>query len=221
MRAMMPRRRKSPCRAARSRAGAGLYYRVNMHIVRIQRGILRGSAMQVNNDRRLTLALAALGAAAALVFIAWEYLHGGVKSHHLLNHADLPAISNWWGLLMLPLLGATAGWSIARQRPRTSSAVSRALIAAVGALVVGVALSVAFTTGHEYAASIIFLGLVLTGLVLPVYRAEYLFGFVLGMAFTFGAVLPTLVGLVAALLSAATHLLTYPLILKAYRRVRA
>jgi len=43
-----------------------------------------------------------------------------------------------------------------------------------GTLLVGVALSIAFTTGHEYVASLIFLGLALSGLALPVYRAAYL-----------------------------------------------
>ena len=39
-------------------------------------------------------------------------------------------------------------------------------------------------------------------------------GFVLGMTFTFGAVLPTAVGSVIAALSAAMHLIVYPLIVR-------
>jgi hypothetical protein len=39
---------------------------------------------------------------AELACLAWEHFHGGVKSHHLFHRSDLPAISNWWGALVLP-----------------------------------------------------------------------------------------------------------------------
>ena len=29
--------------------------------------------------------------------LLWDYFHGGVPSHHLLQNKDLPAFSNWWG----------------------------------------------------------------------------------------------------------------------------
>ncbi len=37
-------------------------------------------------------------------FLLWQYFNGGVPSHHLLHRADLPAISNWWGVAVLPTL---------------------------------------------------------------------------------------------------------------------
>ena len=50
---------------------------------------------------------------AALLFAAahltFEHYTGGVRSHHLLNRPDLPAISNWLGLITLPLLGVVLG----------------------------------------------------------------------------------------------------------------
>ena len=36
--------------------------------------------------------------------IAYEYLTGEVTTHHLLADENLPGISNWWGLLSIPLL---------------------------------------------------------------------------------------------------------------------
>ena len=39
-----------------------------------------------------------------LLFVLWEYFSGGVVSHNLLARADMPAFSNWWGLLTVPLL---------------------------------------------------------------------------------------------------------------------
>ncbi len=39
-----------------------------------------------------------------LLFVLWEYFNGGVVSHNLLAREDMPAFSNWWGLLTVPLL---------------------------------------------------------------------------------------------------------------------
>jgi len=36
--------------------------------------------------------------------LIWQFYHDGVPSHHLLHRTDLPAISNWWGALLLPAL---------------------------------------------------------------------------------------------------------------------
>ena len=51
---------------------------------------------------RLILAVSAF--AAEVLHLGWEYTHGGVPAHHLLNDPGLPAISNWWGLLVVPVL---------------------------------------------------------------------------------------------------------------------
>ncbi|AOD15680.1 hypothetical protein VB151_11390 [Xanthomonas fragariae] len=51
--------------------------------------------------------------------------------------------------------------------------------------------SIAFMMGNETAMSTLFVSTLTSGLVIPAYRAEYIFGFVLGMTFVFGAVLPT------------------------------
>ncbi|MBZ9731736.1 hypothetical protein LB467_18815, partial [Salegentibacter sp. JZCK2] len=37
-------------------------------------------------------------------FLFWDYFHDGVASHHILNKKELPAISNWWGGILLPVL---------------------------------------------------------------------------------------------------------------------
>ena len=52
---------------------------------------------------------------------------------------------------------------------------------------------------------------VLLALVFRVYRAECVLGFVLGMTFTFGAILPALVASVTAVISAVAHRVLYPL----------
>ncbi len=54
----------------------------------------------VNNKTQATIS----GFVFTSVFIFREYFNGGVVSHNLLAREDLPAISNWWGLLTVPLL---------------------------------------------------------------------------------------------------------------------
>jgi hypothetical protein len=52
----------------------------------------------------------------------------------------------------------------------------------------------------------LFFGLFALAVQLPLYRAEHVLGFVVGMTFTFGAVLPTIIGAVFATLSLALRL---------------
>ncbi|MFC0252184.1 hypothetical protein [Massilia consociata] len=146
------------------------------------------------------------------VHLGWEHVRGGVAAHHLLNRADLPSVSNWWGLLVVPLLvwllvgriqrrGATLVQAGSRERFRTLVRVRFTVT-----LLWGAALALAFELGHP-AAGFLFFGAFAGALFLHLYRAEYVLGIALGMTFTFGAVLPLLVATVLAGLSFAAHLL--------------
>jgi len=153
---------------------------------------------------------------AELAHLAWEHSHGGVISHHILHRADMPAISNWWGALLLPALA----WFLAGriQRRIGQSTLPMSVVAGfVGSLLFGILLAVAFTNHFQSLASYLFLGLILLAVLLPVYRAECVLGFVLGMTFTFGAVLPTVVGSIIGALSAAIHLFLRPLLLRLWK----
>lgn len=177
----------------------------------------------MNNQSALRLVPYGLWLAilVASAHLGWEYTHGGVKSHHLLNRADLPAISNWWGVLALPVLGWLASHVVARREAAEVGSTLKALQAFFGAFLIGIALSTAFVTAHEALTSGIFLAALAAGLILRTYRAEYIFGFVLGMTFVFGSVLPTFVASVAAAISAIAHLVIRPVIAFALRRARA
>lgn len=153
----------------------------------------------------------ALVALLSLVFVAallaHEHYNGGVRSHHLLDRRDLPAISNWFGLALLPVLGWLLGVRLRRQ---TSSSSGKRPAITIGtglvcALLYGAALAACFEHAALGLASGLFFGLLLLAAVLPVYRVEYIFGFVVGMTFTFGAVLPVLIAVVVAALSALLH----------------
>jgi len=87
------------------------------------------------------------------------------------------------------------------------------IYAFIGALILGVLLSVFFTLGYENFPAYILLIILISGLFLPIYRAEYLLGFVIGMTVTFGAVLPTAVGIILALIGAFLYLCIRRLVL--------
>jgi len=146
---------------------------------------------------------------AVLAQLGWAHTHGGIQRHHLLNDATLPAISNAWGLVVLPLLGALAGWVVTRRVQARPGALPPAVAGGLGALLAGAALSMAFVTGGETAATNVMLGILAASVVVPVYRVEYLFGFVLGMTFVFGPVLPAIVACVPMLISAVSRLVVW------------
>lgn len=153
----------------------------------------------------------ALVALLEAAHLAWEHLHGGIVSHHLLNDASLPAIWNGWGLLLLPALAWIASrraFHTVRGAWRLRAPFLRALLAAALA---GLALSAAFAFGREDIASGVLVGLLLAAVLVRAYRVECLLGFVLGMTCTFGAILPTLIGGGIALISAVAWFGVYPL----------
>lgn len=174
------------------------------------------------------LLLTALVSLAEFGILAWEHFHGGVISHHILNRSDLPEISNWWGALLLPAL---AWFLIGRAQRRvsflyeehgTSTKFPASVLAGFGgALLFSALLALSFTSGHENISSFMFQGMILLAVLLPVYRAECVLGFVLGMTFTFGAILPTAIGSLLAAISAAIHLFVWPLLARLWAWFRA
>ena len=170
---------------------------------------------------RLLVLAPLLGAAVAIVQLAWEATHGGIQSHHLLARADLPAVSNLWGLATLPALGWLAAYFVRRRSAGSGHAVRRAVVAFFFALILGGALSAAFRLDLEDVSAGLFLAAMLAGLVVPTYRAEYLFGFVVGMTWVVGPVLPTIAASLAATISVLAHFVLRPVAVGLYRRLRA
>lgn len=146
-------------------------------------------------------ALAALALGAT--HLSYEHLNGGVQSHHLLNRPDLPSVSNWLGLVILPLLGWVFGLRVRDQSAGSSQsgAASGPWVGLAGAFLYGAALAASFELDASALTSGLFLGLFALAAALPIYRAEYILGFVVGMTFTFGAVLSAVVAGVVALVS--------------------
>lgn len=163
-------------------------------------------------DLQSRFLLATCALAAEALHLGWEYSHGGVPAHHLLNDPRLPAISNWWGLLVVPLLA----WFLVKRIQRRAATLvqtgsrerfhTRVLARFAVAFLWAGLLSLAFTLGHP-AVNWIFFGAFAAALLAGAWRAEYVLGFALGMSFTFGAVLPVLVASIIAACAFTMHLL--------------
>ena len=180
----------------------------------------RDLIMTTQKPRWLLPFAVALGTATALMQLFWEHTHGGILRHHLLNDPSLPAISNVWALLVMPLLGALAGRAVTRRTRKRPGALIPAIAGFLGAVLGGVALSVAFVTSGEAAATQVMMALLVAAVLFPAYRAEYLFGFVMGMTFVFGPVLPALVACVPMLIAVISRLVVWPAVTWALRRAR-
>jgi hypothetical protein len=159
--------------------------------------------------------------------LAWSHYHGGVPSLNILHREDLPAISNWWGGLLLPLLTWFLLYRIKKRTNRGNSGKSEIpkysiniLYGFVGALIFGILLSAFFMIEYSYLANYMVLGLFPLALVFPIYRAEYLLGFVIGMTYTFGVVLPTAFGSLIALAAVVLYLYVRPIILNIASRFK-
>ncbi|MEX2362215.1 MAG: hypothetical protein WD597_01275, partial [Balneolaceae bacterium] len=140
--------------------------------------------------------------------------------HHLLHRSDLPAISNWWAIAILPILAWFSTTRVKKRVTLHSDAVSvggkipnGVLIGFFGMLLISLLQSIAFEFGYENITMYLALCVLLIGLFLPIYRAECILGYVLGATFTFGAVIPIIGILVIATISAFSNLVMKPMLI--------
>lgn len=162
-----------------------------------------------------------------LSLLFWEHFHGGVPSHHILQKKNLPEISNWWGGLILPLLT----WFLLsriekRIHKKTSDTVSyeskifSVLKLLFLGLVFGLLLAISFINDYKpFLDNVLFFLLVLA-LIIPVYYSEFILGFVLGMTYTFGSILPAAFALIMAGLGLLIFKFIRPLFVKLFRTVK-
>lgn len=144
--------------------------------------------------------------------LLWDYTHGGVPSHHILANEDLPAISNWWGVLLLPLLTWFLLYRIQIRidveglgHSSVENEFKTTFYRFAGSLHFALLLSLFFTYGYPDICGYMILALFPVGLFFRIYRAECLLGFVIGMTFTFGAVLSTGIGSILVLAGAILY----------------
>ena len=177
--------------------------------------------MQTQKFKKIKAIIVGLVTALIFTFLLWEHFHGGVTSHHILHSEDLPAISNWWSGLLLPVLTWFL-WSRVEKRldqnafgtQQPNSAMSKVVWIFMVGLVLGIVLAASFTYAFKPFLDNVLYILIVLSFFIPLYYAEYILGFILGMTYTFGAILPTVFILVFAGLGWVTYGYIRPLILR-------
>ncbi|MFM7854611.1 MAG: hypothetical protein ACKO96_22475 [Flammeovirgaceae bacterium] len=141
---------------------------------------------------------------AAMIFesvlLGWEYLHGGVGGHYVLQQKSLPFVSNWLGLLLLPALTWILWSRIEKRLAEKSSAkgLSGTALLFVLGLALGVLISVSFLNEYNFFLdNVLYIPLIIS-LIFPIYYSEFMLGLVVGMVTIFGVVLPTAFMLIIA-----------------------
>ncbi len=149
--------------------------------------------------------------------LLWQYFHGGIPSHYFLADKNMPLVSNVWGALIIPIMTWFLLYRTGKRLFSESDSISfpgNTLIgfscALVFAVTLGLSIQYRFETFSENVPFLLF-GL---ALFFPTYRAEYFLGFILGLTYFVGGVLPVVVGSVFLMISAAIYLFLRPLILK-------
>jgi len=159
-------------------------------------------------------------------FLFWEHFHGGVTSHHILHQQDLPSISNWWSGLLLPILTWFLLSRIEKRIDKQSSQTqqlskysSKIWWMFLTGLVFGVLLSISFVNEYKpFLDNVLYILLVLS-FIIPIYYSEFILGFILGMTYTFGAIIPTLFILIMAVIGLFVYLFIRPIILRLTTRL--
>ncbi len=167
------------------------------------------------------------GIVTILIFglLLWEHFHGGVPSHHILQQKNLPEISNWWGGLLLPVLTWILLGRIERRLNKQNSLsqqTKKQTIKIIGlfllGLILGILIVVSFTNGYQFFLDNVLYVFLVLSLLLPVFYAEFILGFILGMTYTFGAILPTIFILIIAAIGFLLYQFIRPLILKVTKK---
>lgn len=167
--------------------------------------------MKSNEKKKLKNRIYFTGIVTLLVgaHLIWDYSHGGVPTHHILQQENLPGISNWWGVIALPLLTWYLLYRIHqrlvnKEKLGVPQNTTNIMYRFIGALSFGILISLFFTIGSDFPGYMM-IGLFLVSFFVPLYKPEYLLGFVIGMTYTFGVILPTGIGILLTIIFIITY----------------
>ena len=177
--------------------------------------------LQRQNKVKIKAVITGIVTVSILGLLFWEHFHGGVVRHHILHQQNLPTISNWWSGLLLPILTWLLLSGIERrlgkqstQKKQTNNLQTKVLSLFITGLVFGILIAISFTNGYDlFLDNVLYIILVLS-LLIPIYYSEFILGFILGMTYTFGAILPTAFILILAGIGILTYKFIRPIIAK-------
>lgn len=130
-------------------------------------------------------------------WLAWAHFHGGVPGHHILAQEDLPAISNGWSIILLPVLTWVLTGKIKKRIEKSSGSDNQqpfnktnVLSRFILGLLLGIMLSISFIHGYKLFLDNVLYVILILSFAIPIYYSEFILGFILAMTYTFGSILP-------------------------------
>lgn len=155
--------------------------------------------------------------------LLYDYYNGGVPKHHLFAKKELPEISNWWGAISIPLVTFLLLHRI-KKRFNSENVISiktlmKVLYSFVIALLYAALLSVLFSFGNSQITGIFFQLILVIALFFPIYKSEYCLGFIIGLTYTFGGVLPIIICSILVVISYLLNSLSQYIILKVKKQI--
>lgn len=157
-------------------------------------------------------------------FLLWDYFHGGVPAHHLLANEELPKISNWWGIVSVPLISYLL-LRKTRKRMRSEAdqipinLVKKVCYSFLTGTLYAIMLAISFTTGNTQISGLLFLGLPAIALFFPIFQPPYFLGFLVGMMHTFGGVLPIIIGGIMSTFCYLIFTIFHPILIKISKKI--
>lgn len=175
--------------------------------------------MRINYFNKAIILILATITISIWSIIIWDHFHGGVPSHHFLASKDLPKISNWWGALSVPLISYLLLNRIKKRiQPGNNKATLKLLkkesYSFLVAILYAIIITISFKTGNTQISNLLFLGLPVIALFFPIYHSGYLLGFLVGMMYTFGGVLPVFIGGIMSIICYFLFILVHPLLVR-------
>lgn len=134
--------------------------------------------------------------------IIWDFTHGGIPVHYILQNPNLPGIPNWLGAIVLPFFT----WYVLNRihkridKPNFKGipeTFEKILFRFFASVLVSATIAICFMNSID-AMDYIMGALFVMAFIFPLYKSEYLLGWVVGSTLTFGAMIPIVFGSILA-----------------------
>ena len=105
------------------------------------------------------------------------------------------------------------------QTQQTNNSISKVFWLFITGLVFGILLSTSFINEYKpFSDNVLYIIIVLS-FIIPVYYSEFILGFILGMTYTFGAIIPTVFILIIAAIGLVAYRFIRPIVLSLTTRL--
>lgn len=153
--------------------------------------------LPIYKNSRILLCL--LSTIYIFVYLIFEHFTTGVQGHYPFHDDSLPFISNWWGIIVVPLVTfclttlLTKHYGELYPRQVWIHLAGGGLYAAINAVLF-------FSGNVELLSALVLPSVVILALFFPIYRPDYVLGYYIVSTVGFGSVIPLIGSVVFAVI---------------------